>query len=271
VLARFPDQAQNALIKLSWLERARRRAEIQVSDDGLRLVAGVDVGGGEAETVVYVCERKRDLCRIVAMGAWRGEDTRGQVVGFLNRFREHLAVVRVDSIGIGHNFALHLKDQRFRVDMINVALPCESKPHLGVNDPDQRFVNQKALFYQGLADALERDQVVGLTDEETIGQLSGILSETDPQGRMKIESKEKARKRGAPSPDRAEALMLALSKPPPEYAYRSVRDIRRSRGEDTETSGLPFNMGFKEIGDDDGSDELPDSRSWRYRRGFGKW
>jgi hypothetical protein len=44
------------------------------------------------------------------MGAWRGEDTRGQVVGFLNEFRTRLSMVRVDSIGIGHNFGLHLRD-----------------------------------------------------------------------------------------------------------------------------------------------------------------
>jgi hypothetical protein len=92
-------------------------------------------------------------------------------------------------------------------------LPCESKPQLGENDPARRFVNLKACFYQALADAFERDQIEGLTDETTIRQLSGLLYELDSQGRMKIESKEQARARGVPSPDRAEALMLALGKP----------------------------------------------------------
>jgi hypothetical protein len=56
VLARFPDQAQNALIKMVWLERAKQRALQNPVDTGSApLVAGVDVGGGEAETVVYVC------------------------------------------------------------------------------------------------------------------------------------------------------------------------------------------------------------------------
>ena len=61
VLARFPDQAQNALFKMGWLERARQRAlqnPINEPRPG-SLVAGVDVGGGEAETVVYVCESRR--------------------------------------------------------------------------------------------------------------------------------------------------------------------------------------------------------------------
>src|SRR6202166_1829616 len=75
------------------------------------------------------------------------------------------------------------------------------------------FANQKAQFYQTLADAFEHDQIDGLTDDETIGQLADIMYEHDSHGRMKIEPKEKARERGVRSPDRAEALMLALGKP----------------------------------------------------------
>jgi hypothetical protein len=235
VLARFPDQAQNALFKMIWLERAKRNAlQSPISDSGAGpLVAGVDVGGGQAETVAYVCECKHDRRRIIRMGAWRGEDTRGQVVNFLNEYRSRLSIVRVDAIGIGHNFGLHLRDCRFPVELINVGMPCESKPQLGENDPVRRFVNLKASFYQALADAFEHDQVEGLSDEATIGQLAGLLTEVDSHGRMKIESKEDARKRGVPSPDRAEALMLALCKPPQKMEFYSVRDLPRMRSAGT--------------------------------------
>jgi hypothetical protein len=84
-----------------------------------------------------------------------------------------------------------------------------------------------------------------------MAQLSGILYEIDSQGRIKIESKEKARERGAPSPDRAEALMLALCKAPPEYDYipaRKPRNIETSMDNDDQSSG----------------------RAWRVRRGFGR-
>jgi len=208
VRAEFPDQAQNALIRMVWLERAKRRAlQNPVPGESTPLFAGVDVGGGEAETVAYVCESNHDRRRIIAMGAWRGEDTRGLVVQFLNEFRSRLSLVRVDSIGVGHNFALHLRDCRFPVELVKVGMPCESRPQQGENDPTRRFVNLRACFYQALADAFERDQVEGLTDETTIGQLAGLLYEFDSQGRIKIESKEKARARGVPSPDRADALM----------------------------------------------------------------
>jgi phage terminase large subunit len=222
VLAEFPSQAEDALFKMIWLERARQRA-IQTPSNGsptnLPLFAGVDVGGGTAETVIYVCEFREGRLGIVAKGAWRGQDTRGQAVRFLSQFRSRLCLVNVDAIGIGYNFALHLQSERFPVAMVNVSLPCESKPNLRENDPAKRFVNLKAYAYQRLADLFERNQVDGLTDEETIGQLAGIRWELDSHGRIKIESKEQARGRGEPSPDRAEALMLAVCKPPREYGY----------------------------------------------------
>jgi hypothetical protein len=87
--ARNADRVQDALIKLLWLERAKQRAlqAPAASGDGVRpLFTGVDVGAGQAETVAYVCEFSNGRCRIVAMGAWRGEDTRGQVPAFLGQF-----------------------------------------------------------------------------------------------------------------------------------------------------------------------------------------
>jgi hypothetical protein len=95
--------------------------------------------------------------------------------------------------------------------------------------PGPAFSQPESGFYQALADAFEHDQIEALTDETTIGQLAGLLTEYDSHGRMKIESKEDARKRGVPSPDRAEALMLALCKPPQKFEYYSVHDLPRLR------------------------------------------
>lgn len=231
VMAEFPSQPDNALFQLLWLERAKQRALEALAPDApknLPLFAGVDVGGGTSETVAYVCEFREGRLRIVAMGAWRGQDTRGQVVRFLSQFRGRLCLVCVDSIGIGYNFVKHLQDEHFPAVGVNVSLPCQSKPHLGENDPAKRFVNEKARAYQSLADLFERDLVDGLTDEETIGQLAGIRSELDSHGRVKIESKERARERGVVSPDRAEALMLAVCKPPQKYEYTPALPQRRS-------------------------------------------
>ena len=244
VRGQFPDQAEGALIKLSWLERAKRRAiEAPVQDTGGRLIAGVDVGGGEAETVVYLCELGKSNPKVLKFGAWRGEDTRGQVVAFLKPYRDRLTQVRVDADGVGHSFWLHLRDQGLPAKGVHVGLPVESAP--GSNNPSERFFNQKAQFYQRLADLLEGDALDGLRDETTIGQLAGILREFDPSGRTKIESKENARQRGVRSPDRAEALMLALGNHRPEYSKKDLRLMR---------IGIR-NAPVRQVSDDDGYDK----------------
>ena len=51
--------------------------------------------------------------------------------------------------------------------------------HWGENDPARRFANLNLCYYQAVADAFERDQIEGLTDEMTIGQLAGLLYEVD--------------------------------------------------------------------------------------------
>jgi hypothetical protein len=239
-------------VKLVWLERASQRARQEViSDTGGRLVAGVDVGGGQAETIVYLCDSQPHRHRIIKMGAWRGEDTRGQVVRFLEPYHSRLATVRVDGIGIGHNFGLHLRDQKFPVELINVSRACESRPELGENDPALRFANQKARFYQEVADAFERDEIDGLSDELTLGQLAGILYEIDSQGRLRIEPKEKARERGVASPDRAEALMLALGKPfervLPLFILQEMAMTRRRGGESVETIATALGETTEEV------------------------
>jgi phage terminase large subunit len=266
VRGQFPDQAQNALVKLRWLERAKERVlRTPVQDKAASLVAGVDVGGGEAETVVYVCESKPHDFKIIAMGAWRCEDTRGDVVRFLASYRERLRSVRVDAIGMGHNFGLHLRDERFPVELVNVGMACESRPEWPENDPAGRFVNLKAQYYHELADAFERNEVQGLRDDVTIGQLTGILYEVDSHGRIKIESKESARARGIPSPDRAEALMLALCKPPQKYEWYSIRDLPRLRSGSAQRpgdqcGGLAY-TGFREVPHDPAEDR-PLRRRW---------
>lgn len=54
----------------------------------------------------------------------------------------------------------------------------------------------------------QEGDIAGLKDERAVGQLAGILWDTNPLGRIVIESKDDARKRGVKSPDRAEAIML---------------------------------------------------------------
>jgi hypothetical protein len=122
----------------------------------------------------------------------------------------------VDSVGIGFHVATHLADHGYEVYGFNAG---------GAAIDAEHFVNAKAEAYWALREALERGAVTGLTDEETQAQLAGIRYRHTPGGRVEIESKEDAKKRGQQSPDRAEALVLAFARPMPrqQTVYLSQR------------------------------------------------
>jgi hypothetical protein len=219
VRGQFPEQAEDALISLAWLEAARTREGN--GDANSRLYAGIDVAGpGEDETCAVV---RDESGAIVACQAWQSGDPRGEVAAFLNPFRARFEAVNIDSIGIGYNFALHLQDLGFPIELINV----------GETSRDaEKFANAKAEFYWGLRMRFEAGDVSGLGDELVISQLAGIRYRHNPRGQIQIESKEEARKRGVKSPDRAEAIMLAFANRTPgiiEY-YRDLSEAGEDMG-----------------------------------------
>jgi phage terminase large subunit len=82
----------------------------------------------------------------------------------------------------------------------------------------ERYVNLKAEYYWGLRQRFASGDVAanGVTaalPAKAIAQLSSIRYEHDARGRVVIESKEDARKRGVKSPDWAECVMLLFAVP----------------------------------------------------------
>lgn len=197
VAGRFPEQSEDALISLGWLEAAKLREP--VFDPALPIAAGLDVAGpGENETVLVV----RQGPSVLLQKAWTKPDPRGDVVDALRPWAKERPFVNVDSVGIGYYMAQTLRDAGFlRVREVNVGATPRDK---------ERYADLKAEAYWGLRMRAEAGDLAGLADEATIGQLAGIRYGHDARGRVVVEPKEKARKRGVKSPDRAEATMLAF-------------------------------------------------------------
>jgi len=206
VTGQFPEQSQETLIPLGRLESARLR-QPQPGDAQEYLVAGVDVAGpGKDECVCYV----RKGGTIVGMQAWSVDDPRGPCVAFLRSFGAQLHSVNVDSTGMGYNFGLHLVDQGFSVNHVNVGQ---------ASNFANRFVNLKAQYYWALRERFEAGDISGLSDDLTISQLGTLRWAITAQGKIEIESKEERRRRGLKSPDRAEALMLAFAPEHPAFGF----------------------------------------------------
>lgn len=199
VLGQFPQQGEDALLSLAWIERAKLLEPVTT---GI-LRAGLDVAGpGEDETVLEVVDGQT----IVHEQAWSQSDPRGDVTAALRPYREQLRTVAVDSVGIGYYMARHLQDQGFPVVDVNVG----EAPH-----DTEKYKNAKAEHYWGLRLRFQASDVRGAFSEKLVAQLTSLRYRHNARGQVEIESKEDARKRGVRSPDRAEALMLCFAEVSP--------------------------------------------------------
>lgn len=196
VLGDFPPESPNQLISLRDIEAAAARPSV---DAGGKLDGGLDVAGpGEDETVLYL----RSGRKVFGPWCWVHEDPRGELLATLRPFLPRLEELSVDSAGIGYYLGRWLEDQGVPVRMVNVGESARDK---------EQFANLKAELYWGLRMRYSAGEIDGVTDPVTMAQLVTVQYEINSRGKVQIESKEDARKRGVKSPDRAEALMLAFS------------------------------------------------------------
>ncbi len=200
VRGEFPEEADDALIPLSWIRAAQARYENSPEEPEAKLVLGVDVARfGSDETVIVA--RRGDRAWIV--GRHRMKDTMattGRVVRAIHDLGATEA--RVDVVGIGAGVVDRLKEQHEPVIGLNAgAAPRDRK----------RFANARAEWCWGLRERFERGEIAICPDDELAAQLAGLRYEIDSHGRIQIESKEDMRSRGIASPDIADALMLAFS------------------------------------------------------------
>lgn len=205
VLAQFPDQSEDSLVALSWIEKANiRNSETPLTEVELHgpLSAGIDVAGeGQNRTVVVIRQGNRVIDKFKAP---QGKDPRGDVAKFLFNYKTRLTQVNIDAIGEGDYFARHFEDMNYPVQRIKVGVPS--------HDPD-RYKNLRAELSWSLRERFQHDEILGNFDEDTIAQLTAIKWKTNERGQIQIESKEDMKERGIESPDDADALMLAFAQP----------------------------------------------------------
>lgn len=210
VRGQFPLQSDDALLSLAWLEAATRIPGHY--EHALSVQAGIDVAGpGDDETVL--CIRQADA--ILSLQSWSLADSRGAVVAALQPWRDRgLDAVNVDVVGIGHYFAAALEDAGLPVVRVNVGESPTGRTDADVDKAKAKYLNLRAQMFWTFREWAEAGMLAGLTDQTALEQLAGIRYSHDARGRICIEKKNDARKRGVKSPDRAEAVALAFWSPP---------------------------------------------------------
>lgn len=229
VHARFPRSAPNKVIPLSWVESAMDNTN-PIQSNEIRLGVDVAADGGD-EFVIARADGFEVTMRHNSSGAsnQNAVDVAGVVLEHIRqaeadakerRIREPVKV-KIDSIGVGWGVVSILqrwKDEQMHsstIVAVNVAERARDAGKFSNQRSEMWWNARNLLMPQVRTEGAEPTQDVKLTlDRRSVAQLSAPLYKSDSSGRIKIESKIEMKRRGQNSPDRAEAVLLALYDPP---------------------------------------------------------
>ena len=204
VLGEFPEDAEHSVITLAEVQAAVDRGEdteIENEEDE-PIDLGVDVARfGDDATVLQAVQGKRAF---MPVEHWKRDTMQivGEIVAAIRELNPR--EVKVDEIGVGGGVVDRLHELgHTNVYGINV----------GNNPRDtNRFANLRAEGWWMMKEWVESGGILP-DHKRLIGDLSSCRYEFTSSGKIKIEEKERTKKRLKRSPDNADALMLALIKP----------------------------------------------------------
>jgi hypothetical protein len=239
----FGASIEGLAIPMAWVEAARELYR-RMPDEVTRFrtqkgVAGWDVGGGKAESVVVVKHSaliEPPRARIdpdgVDVAYWALDIARAANVGVLN----------YDSPGVGFQMGAILEratTQDVHVRGVNTGVPPTDRIWPDGRTSKEKFGNLKAELWWRAREAFNRswlllrhlqgdpdgidyraDEVILLGDDDELArQLSTPKARRTERGLIMIETKEQLAKRGIRSPDRADAAVLAFHDDPVSSIY----------------------------------------------------
>lgn len=198
VLGEFPEIGEDTLIAPSLIEAAQQRSLEATADRRF----GVDVARFGTDRTIIV-RALGPVARVVGSYAKQATtETTGRVIAAV-RASDTVGgyTIRVDGVGVGGGVVDQLDEAGWPVlDMQAGQAPLDR----------ERFKNARAEWFWGLRERFESGDIdLDPADDETAAQLGAIRYKYTSRGQVQIESKDDMRKRGMPSPDRADGLMLA--------------------------------------------------------------
>lgn len=201
VLGDFPSEAEDTLIPLRLIEEAINRHISGAADTSGPVEAGVDVARFGSDRSV-ICVRQGE--RVIEMKSFQKQDTMQTAGQVMEMARMHSpTVVRVDEIGMGSGVLDRLKELGLKpVKGVNVARRSSRPEH---------FANQRVELYDGLRERFQQGRIAIPNDPKLVSELASIKYSFTSSGQVRLEDKEDLRARGRPSPDMADALMLAFA------------------------------------------------------------
>ncbi|MFG1659066.1 hypothetical protein ACGFIY_21290 [Micromonospora chersina] len=211
VLGEFPEIGEDVLIPPAWIIAAQERA----SQPGPWAILGVDVARYGSDRTVF-CLRRGPVARVVGDHSMQATtDTTSKVI--VAKAEHDVDEIRVDGVGVGGGVV----DQLLQLGHDVVDMQAGG----GAVD-SEHFLNARAEWYWALRERFESgDMDIDPNDDDLAAQLGAIKYKYTARQQIQIESKAEMKKRGLPSPDRADALMLtAAATPLPDQVVEDDED-----------------------------------------------
>lgn len=197
VLAEFPEEAEDVLILLSWVDAAKNAILEASGPKGL----GVDVARfGTDWTVITAIHGSK----VLEIKAFQGKDTMQTVGWTINTMRKWDIPAHstcIDDVGVGGGVTDRLHEEGHMVQPVNAGAKTE--------DPGQ-FFNLSAEMHWAMRKRFETGNIDIPDNEQLLSQLPARKYSMTSKNQIKIESKDEMKKRGLKSPDFADSLVLAI-------------------------------------------------------------
>jgi len=218
VMGEFPDRGEDNLIAISDIDDATYPlGEVPAATGGYEpVVFGVDVARFGVDRTVIMVRRGDVVADVQVRHGFPTDATAGQVV--VTARDHHPQQVNVDETGMGAGVVDPLRAQGFTVYGFN-----------GAGAPmreEMVCANLRAEGYWTLARRFRGHRIRIPRDAELIAELASLRYRYNSRGKVLMESKDSMKSRGLPSPDKADALMLAFLDTGPMIEHpRWMRDL----------------------------------------------
>lgn len=202
VMAEFPEASIDTLISLPLLMACINREDVPAIG---YVGAGADIARyGDCETVFKAVKGKREI-HSEAKSGLSIPDNANELLKFCERVGANK--VAIDDAGVGGGVtdivAQIIKEKGLKLEVEGVLV---GRPATGNYD----FANLRAELLWNIRDMVIAGDCSILDDPDTLAQLSNIKYHFTTKGQIIMESKDDMRRRGLPSPDHGDALMLAF-------------------------------------------------------------
>lgn len=194
VLGKFPEQGDDMLISLADVERAQERWE---TPSGAAKALGVDVARYGSDETIEI-----EIFDNGIVGVPRG--IRGQnLMATAGSIKANKAEKKaVDDSGLGGGVTDRLEEHKVKI-----------MPYIAGEKAidSERFLNRRAETWWMIREALKKDEMALPPDDKLAADLTNIKYTYTSKGQIKLESKDDVKKRLGRSPDRGDALAIALA------------------------------------------------------------